>query len=124
MPDADDPPRAVVVLVVGGGGEILLGVIDHGAQCDLALVDDLLRLQLAVARRGWSIRLAHPDQDLRDLVEFVGLGECLGLRRRARSAFDPWRQAEGGEVLRVQEVVMTRDLAVGHFDHLDRPRLP
>ena len=79
MPDADDPPRAVVVLVGWGGGEILLGAIDHGTRCDLALVDDLLRLRMAVARRGWSIRLAHPDQDLRDLVELVGLGECLGL---------------------------------------------
>ena len=79
MPDADDPPRAVVVLVGWGGGEVLLGTIDHGARCDLALVDDLLRLRMAVARRGWSIRLAHPDQDLRELVELVGLGECLGL---------------------------------------------
>ena len=79
MRDADDPPRAVVLLVALGGGEILLGAIDHGAHCDLDLVDDLLRLRMAVARRGWSIRLTQPDQDLRELVELVGLGECLGL---------------------------------------------
>jgi hypothetical protein len=79
MPDADDPPRAVVVLVVCGGGEIVLGAIAHSAHCDLDLLDDLLRLRMAVARRGWSIRLTHPDQDLRELVELVGLGECLGL---------------------------------------------
>ena len=79
MTDANVPPRAVVVLVVGGGGEIPLGAIDHGARCDLALVDDLLRLQMAVARRGWSIRLTHVDEDMRELVELVGLGECLGL---------------------------------------------
>ena len=79
MPDANDPPRAVVVLVVVGSGEILLGAIDHSARCDLALVDSLLRLRMAVARRGWSIRLLQPDQHLRELVELVGLGECLGL---------------------------------------------
>ena len=79
MTDAHAPPRAVVMLVAGGGREIVLGAIDHGAHCDLALIDDLLRLRMAVARRGWSIRLACPDQDLRELVELVGLGECLGL---------------------------------------------
>jgi hypothetical protein len=78
MPDADDPPRAVVVLV-NEGGEIPLGAIEHGARCDIALVDDLLRLRMAMARRGWSIRLAHVDQDTRELVELIGVGECLGL---------------------------------------------
>jgi hypothetical protein len=78
MPDADDPPRAVVVLVIEGG-EIPLGTIEHSARCDIALIDDLLRLQMTVARRGWSIRLAHVDQDMRELVDLVGLGECLGL---------------------------------------------
>src|SRR5688572_13780300 len=99
MPDADDPPRAVVVLVVRGGGEILLGAIAHGARCDLALVADLQRLQMAVARGGWSTRLAQPDQDLGELVELVGFGDSPGLEGRAWSAFDSRRQAEGGEVL-------------------------
>jgi hypothetical protein len=78
MPHADDSPRAVVVLVVEGG-EIPLGAIEHGARCDIALIDDLLRLRMATGRRGWSIRLAEVDQDMRELVELVGLGECLGL---------------------------------------------
>ena len=79
MTDAHAPPRAVVILVAGGGCEIVLGPIDHGAHCDFALIDDLLRLRMAVARRGWSIRLADPDQDLRELVELIGLGQYLGL---------------------------------------------
>ena len=123
MADADDPPRAVVVLV-NEGGEVPLGAIGHGARCDIALIDGLLRLRMAIARRGWSIRLAHVDQDMRELVELVGLGECLGLESRAGSAFDPRRQAERSEVLRVQEVVVARNLAADHFDHLNGPRLP
>ena len=78
MPDTDDSPRAVVVLVVAGR-EIALAVVDRAARCDLELVDDLLRLQLAVARRGWSIRLRDVDRDIRELVELVGLAEYLGL---------------------------------------------
>ena len=78
MPDTDDPPRVAVVLIAGDQ-EIPLGVVEHGTRCDLALVDDLLRLQLGVARRGWSIRLTHVDRGLHELVELVGLGECLGL---------------------------------------------
>ena len=78
MPDAPDAPRAVVVLVVGDQ-EVSLGEIDHASHCDLALIDDLLRLRVAVARRGWSIRLTDVDHDTRALIELVGVGECLGL---------------------------------------------
>ena len=73
-----DLPRAVVVLVVGHR-EFPLGIIGAGTRCDLMLIDDLGRLQLLGARLGWSIRLAQVDRELRDLVELVGLGECLGL---------------------------------------------
>ena len=78
MPGTDDFLRAVVVLVVGEH-EVPLGVVDARTGCDLALIDELLRVQLVVARRGWSIRLTHVDDDLRELVELVGLGERLGL---------------------------------------------
>ncbi|HUP76130.1 MAG TPA: hypothetical protein VM282_24060 [Acidimicrobiales bacterium] len=78
MPGADDPQRAVVVLVVGDQ-EVLLGPIAHRVRCDLVLIDGLLRLRVAVARRGWSMRLDHVDPETRALIEFVGLGDCLGL---------------------------------------------
>ncbi|MEO8693981.1 MAG: hypothetical protein ABI658_10725 [Acidimicrobiales bacterium] len=76
MPDADAPPRAVVVLVAGDL-QIPLGAIGPMTVCDLALLDDLLRLRMAIARRGWSLRLTHLDRETRDLFEFVGLIECL-----------------------------------------------
>ena len=78
MPATDDFPRAVVVLVVGEH-ELPLAVVDAGSHCDLALVDEILRVQLVVARRGWSIKLTQVDENLRELVELIGLGQHLGL---------------------------------------------
>jgi hypothetical protein len=78
MADDHSHPKAVVFLVVGHR-EVPLGVIDAATRCDLTLIDDLGRLQLLGPRLGGSIRLARVDGELRDLVEFVGLGDCLGL---------------------------------------------
>ena len=78
MPGTHDFPRAVVVLVVGDR-ELPLGIVRRTARGDLELVDEILRVQLIVARRGWSIRLTHVDDDLRELVELVGLADQLGL---------------------------------------------
>ena len=66
-------------MLVVGDLELPLAVVDAAADCDLALVDEILRVQLVVARRGWSIRLSQVDDDLRELVELVGLGARLGL---------------------------------------------
>jgi hypothetical protein len=70
-------PRAVVV-VVAAGREFTLRVID-ATRCDLVLIDEILRLCLDGARRGWSIRLTQVDEDLQTLVELIGLTEYLGL---------------------------------------------
>jgi hypothetical protein len=77
MTDADDEPRAVIVLVVRDR-EIPLGTIDPGIRCDLGLIDTILRLRLAATRLGWSIRVTHADDELRELVELVGLTDCFG----------------------------------------------
>ena len=76
MPDTDEPPRAVVVLVAGDQ-QIPLGAIGYTTVCDLVLLDDLLRLRMAIARRGWSMRLTQVDRETRELLELVGLVECL-----------------------------------------------
>ena len=78
MPGTDDAPRTLVVLVVGDR-EIPLGTIHRGERGDLGLIDDLLRLRSAVARRGWTIRLTHVDREMLELVELVGVRDCLGL---------------------------------------------
>ena len=77
MPD-DAAPSAVVVLV-RDGAEVLLGPVYAAESCDLTLVDDLLRVQLAARRFGWCIRLRQVRDDLRELIELIGItGELVG----------------------------------------------
>lgn len=74
--DRDDTPQPVagpVVVVRGDGHEVpLCRVADLGSP-DLATVDALARLQLAARRRGWSIALAGPGDELGRLQELIGL---------------------------------------------------
>ena len=65
-------PRAVVVLR-RDEGDVLLGPVYGQDRCDLGFVDDLLRVQLAARRFGWTIQLREVRPDLRELIEMVGL---------------------------------------------------
>jgi len=65
-------PRAVVVLR-RDGEDVLLGPVYGPDRCDLGFVEDLLRVQLAARRFGWSIELRDVQPDLRELIELVGL---------------------------------------------------
>jgi hypothetical protein len=78
--NANAAPWAVIVLVVDDQ-TVPIGVIGPGSPCDLGMVDQLLRLSLAARRHGMSIRLSAVHQDLRDLVELVGVAEQLGMDR-------------------------------------------
>ena len=49
-------PRAVVVLR-RDGEDVLLGPVYGPDRCDLGFVEDLLRVQLAARRFGWTIQL-------------------------------------------------------------------
>ena len=73
---ADEGPRALVVLV-RGDHELELGPVDEAARCDLALIDDLLRLRLGAQRLGWRLELRDLAIDLRDLIAFVGVADQL-----------------------------------------------
>ena len=66
---------------------------------DLAVVDELARVQLAARRLGCSIRLRNARDDLIALLDLVGL----------RTVLQVLGQAEGGEEVRVEEVVVTDD---------------
>jgi hypothetical protein len=72
----DEGPKVVVVLEQGGT-TVRLGPVDPTRRCDLALVDDLLRVQHHAARLGWTLRIAEVRDDLRELFELVGLVERL-----------------------------------------------
>ena len=76
MAGADEGQRAVVVLVQDGR-DVVLGSIGHTIRCDLALVDELLKLQLITKRLGWTIRIVEVRSELRELFDLVGLTECL-----------------------------------------------
>ncbi len=74
MAGADEGPRAVVVLVQDGR-EVVLGSIGDAIRCDLALVDELLKLLLITRRLGWTIRI-EVRSELRELFDLVGVTEC------------------------------------------------
>ena len=76
MGAGEQAPRAVVVLQQDGH-DVVLGSVDRADRCDLGLVDDLLRLQLAAERFGWSLRITQVRADLRELFELVGLADRL-----------------------------------------------
>lgn len=76
MKDIDDEPRPRIVLVVGDR-EIPCGTIHPAIRRDLGLLETILRLRLVATRLGWSIRVIQADDDLRELVELVGLTDCL-----------------------------------------------
>lgn len=74
---------------------------------DLAVVNELARLQLAARRVGCSIRLRAACTELCELLDLVGLGELgpdsAGLCRQSSG------EAEGGEQVGVEEIVMPDD---------------
>jgi hypothetical protein len=74
---------------------------------DLAVVDELARLQLAARRLGCSIRLRAAGTEVCELLDLVGLGElapgAAGLCQQASG------EAEGGEQVGVEEIVMPDD---------------
>ena len=55
-------------------------VLDVGAVAsDIATIDCLARFQLRMRRRRQHVQLRHASDDLRRLIDFVGLGDVLGV---------------------------------------------
>ena len=65
-----------MVVLVQDGREVVLGSIGDAIRCDLALVDELLKLLLITRRLGWTIRI-EVRSELRELFDLVGVTECL-----------------------------------------------
>ena len=78
---------------------------------DLGVVDDLARLQLEARRQGCSIWLRQACPELAALLRFVGLADVLQVGR----------QAEDGEEVGVEEVVVADDPVTCSLDDLDGP---
>ncbi len=86
------------IVVVGLGGiEVTTWTLPVVAQPDLGVIDELARLQLAARRLGYTIRLRNACAGLSELLDLAGLRlEMQG-------------EAEGGEQVGVEEVVMPDD---------------
>jgi hypothetical protein len=89
-----------VLLIVDADTDEIVARVD-ARRPDLALVDSLARLQLDARRRGGRLRLRNVTDELRGLLELVGLADVL--------AVEPRREPELGEQLGVQEVMQPRD---------------
>ncbi len=88
------------VLIVNARTDEVLGYVD-ASRPDLALVESLARMQLRARRRGERVRLRNVSEELRGLLELVGLTDVL--------AVEPEREPEVGEQLRVDEVMQPGD---------------
>ena len=88
------------VLIVNADTDEVLGYVD-ASRPDLALVESLARMQLRARRRGERVRLRNVSDDLRGLLELVGLSDVL--------AVEAEREPEFREEVRVDEVVQPGD---------------
>ena len=88
------------VLIVNADTDEVLGYVDASSP-DLALVESLARMQLRARRRGERVRLRNVSDDLRGLLELVGLADVL--------AVEAEREPELREEVRVDEVVQPGD---------------
>ena len=92
-----------MLLIVDAETDEIVARVD-ARRPDLALVDALARLQLDARRRGGRLRLRNVTDELRGLLELVGLADVL--------AVEPRRESELGEQLGVEEVMQPRDRPV------------
>ena len=83
-------------MVAPGAVEVATWPLEGTDRPDMAAVDELARLQLAARRAGCSIRLRDVSDDLRALLDLVGLLQVVG-------------QPEGGEEVGVEEEVEPDD---------------
>lgn len=74
---------------------------------DLALVNELALLKLAAGRLGSTVRLSDPCPRLAELIDLVGLADVLG--GPEGSAVEAGGEPEGGEEVRIEEVVEAGD---------------
>lgn len=88
------------VLIVNADTDEVLGYVD-ASRPDLALVESLARMQLRARRRGERVRLRNVSDDLRGLLELVGLTDVL--------AVEAEREPELREEIRVDEVMQPGD---------------
>ena len=91
------------ILVVDDDTHEVLARFD-GGRATVDVVNALARAQLAARRRGHRVTIRNVGEELRRLLDLVGLAGVL--------AVEPRRQPELGEQLGVDEVMQPRDRPV------------
>jgi hypothetical protein len=87
-----------IVVIIGGDIELVFDV--DARRTDLVLVDALARLRLAAQRVGCSMCVPDPSEELRELLDAVGLSGLL---------LESGWESEGDEESGVEEVVEPGD---------------
>src|SRR4051812_26268318 len=90
--------------LAGGGDLDAISCDVGGLAAEAAAVDALARLALVARRLGCPLKVRRASPELRDLVEFCGLSDALGVGRDGREA------EVREQVLDVQERVDPDDL--------------
>src|SRR4051812_24987621 len=88
-----------ILVVDDDSGEVVARA--DGGRATVDLVDVLARAQLAALRRGRRVTIRNGGDELRGLLELLGLAGVLAL--------EPRGQPEAGEELGVDEVMQPRD---------------
>jgi hypothetical protein len=99
------PHAGATVVLLRRGVEVACWPLPGSDRPDLALVDELARLQLAARRAGYSIRLRDAPAALSGLLDLLGLAGVLAAGLR----LEVGREAEGGEQVGVEEAVQPDD---------------
>jgi hypothetical protein len=73
---ADGDDAATTVVVVMTGDDVVVVRVDGGPP-DLAVVDGLARLTLALKRGGRALRVEEPPPELTELLDLCGLSHLL-----------------------------------------------
>ncbi|CAN5224287.1 hypothetical protein BH24ACT1_BH24ACT1_05260 [soil metagenome] len=105
----------VILVVVDDVLEVIVAPGDR--RPDLALVNELARLQLTARRLGYRLRLRSPCSRVEELLDLVGLVDVFA--RQSGSGLETRRKSECGEQLGIEEVVEPGDPPGGDLDHLE-----
>ena len=84
----DEAAGSSTVVLIIGAHQVAIAVIRGDQRCDIAHANDILRMQLAVCRLGWSIRVDNMQPNLRELFDLIGVRR---LGPVDQSGFDPGR---------------------------------
>jgi hypothetical protein len=104
----DDAGRATVVLY-RGDAEVASWPLARRHRVDLAVVDELARLQLTARRLGFTVRLRHAGAVLVQLLDLAGLAGVVPVDRCGPLSVEVGGQPEGLEEAGVEEVVVPDD---------------